>query len=96
MLLHFPYFYACLDKVILDKEQNIVIYMSKEIWSNFKTSYSNLIVLKISLWYVLGLGASISVCKNILYISKSFNTWKFILLAFYICIYLYEIELQIF
>lgn len=48
--------------------------MLKEMWTNIKTSYSNLTVLKTSLWYVFGTAASIEVCKNILYISKLFTT----------------------
>lgn len=59
-LLYFDTFF-CLDKTKFDKEYKTVVFFSKEIWMNFKSSYSNPVVLKKSLWYIMGMAAYIMV-----------------------------------
>ncbi|XP_026812981.1 folate transporter 1-like isoform X2 [Rhopalosiphum maidis] len=53
------------NTIKIDKEYKTEIFFSKEIWMNFKSSYSNPIVLKKSLWYIVGMGAYILVLSNI-------------------------------
>ncbi|XP_022169842.1 thiamine transporter 1-like [Myzus persicae] len=48
-----------------DNEFKPVQFFSKEIWINFKSSYSNPVVLKKSLWYIMGMAAYILVLANI-------------------------------
>jgi len=38
-----------------------VAFFSKDLWINFKSSYSNPVVLKKSLWYIMGMAAYILV-----------------------------------
>jgi len=59
-LLYFKTLF-CLDEIELDKEYKTVVFFSKEIWMNFKSSYSNPVVLKKSLWYIVGMAAYILV-----------------------------------
>ncbi|CAH1720416.1 unnamed protein product [Aphis gossypii] len=53
------------NTIEIDKEHKTVVFFSEEIWINFKSSYSNPIVLKKSLWYIMGMGAQILVLSNI-------------------------------
>ncbi|KAL4144145.1 hypothetical protein QTP88_006371 [Uroleucon formosanum] len=53
------------NKTKFDKEYKTVVFFSKEIWMNFKSSYSNPVVLKKSLWYITGMAAYIMVLANI-------------------------------
>ncbi|XP_060835087.1 thiamine transporter 1-like [Rhopalosiphum padi] len=53
------------NTIEIDKGYKTKIFVSKEIWMNFKSSYSNPIVLKKSLWYIVGMGAHILVLSNI-------------------------------
>jgi len=55
-VLYFGTFF-CLDTIDLDEEYKTVVFFSKEIWMNFKSSYSNPVVLKKSLWYIVGMAA---------------------------------------
>lgn len=59
-----------------------MVFFSKEIWINFKSSYSNPIVLKKSLWYIMGMGAQILVNK----------VFKFIVLVYIVDEIVYNIE----
>jgi len=55
-ILYFDIF-CCLVIIETDKECKTVIFFSKEIWMKFKNSYSNPVVLKKSLWYIVGMAA---------------------------------------
>lgn len=83
-LLYFVSFF-CLDTIEIDKEYKTKIFVSKEIWMNFKSSYSNPIVLKKSLWYIVGMGAHILVNK----------VFKFIVLVYIDDKIVYNIETYI-
>ncbi|KAL4144143.1 hypothetical protein QTP88_006369 [Uroleucon formosanum] len=52
----------CINKV--DKDNKIVVVL-KQIWLDFKTSLSNKIILKKSLWYIFGMAAYVQVLNNI-------------------------------
>jgi len=59
-LLYFDTFF-CQDKTEFDTKHKTVVFFSKEIWINFKSSYSNPVVLKKSVWYIVGMAAYILV-----------------------------------
>lgn len=44
----------------VDKEYKIIIVL-KQIWLDFKTSFSKTIILKKSLWYIFGMAAYVQV-----------------------------------
>lgn len=44
----------------MDKDNKIVVVL-KQIWLDFKTSLSNKIILKKSLWYIFGMAAYVQV-----------------------------------
>lgn len=47
----------CLDlNTRVDKEYKIIIVL-KQIWLDFKTSFSKTIILKKTLWYIFGMAA---------------------------------------
>lgn len=51
----------CLDfNSRIDKEYKIIIVL-KQIWLDFKTSFSKTIILKKSLWYIFGMAAYVQV-----------------------------------
>ncbi|XP_025193678.1 thiamine transporter 2-like, partial [Melanaphis sacchari] len=54
-----------LNTIVIEKVNKKMEFFSKDAWINFKSSYSNLIVLKKSSWYILGMGAYIMVFNNI-------------------------------
>jgi len=54
-------FFYLIDTIEFDEDYKTVVFFSKEIWMNFKSSYSNPIVLKKSLWYIVGMAAYILV-----------------------------------
>lgn len=60
-IMQFYYTYSILDKNEMYKINNTVVIFFKEMWINFKISYSNSTVLKYSLWYILGMAAYIEV-----------------------------------
>lgn len=45
----------------MNKQVGIVAIALKEEWKNFKTSFSNPIVLKYSLWFIFGMTAYVGV-----------------------------------
>jgi len=53
-------FFLFLGNIRVDKEYKIVIVL-KQIWLDFKTSLSNKIVLKKSIWYIFGMAAYVQV-----------------------------------
>ncbi|CAI6346973.1 unnamed protein product [Macrosiphum euphorbiae] len=53
------------NTIEFDEDYKTVVFFSKEIWMNFKSSYSNPVVLKKSLWYIVGMAAYILVLANI-------------------------------
>lgn len=56
----------------MDKDNKIVVVL-KQIWLDFKTSLSNKIILKKSLWYIFGMAAYVQVSIKIFKNKFTFN-----------------------
>jgi len=70
---------------MVDKEYMIIIVL-KQIWLDFKTSFSKTIILKKSLWYIFGMAAYVQVLIKIK--KLRFNRIIYVIFAHLIISYL--------
>lgn len=74
ILCYHAYTFFFLDKNSPNKEYSKTLMISKDLWKSFKISYSNSLVLKMCLWYIMGSAATIEVSTRIKYaLPTSYN-----------------------